>query len=455
MRKLITPLLAITTAITILFSTPTNADLGDQLAKLLPDDGAAGDGFGVSVSVSGSIAIFGVWKDDDNGEDSGSAYLFDLTTNKQIFKLLADDGAASDRFGHSVAISDTVAIVGSHHNNENGADSGSVYIFDICTGKQIAKLLPNDGAAGDIFGISLAVSGITAIVGATGDDENGNNAGAAYLFNISTGNQIAKLLPDDGAEFDLFGISVAITEKVAIVGAWFDDDNGHSSGSAYLFDTTTGLQIAKLLPNDGAANDWFGTSVAINDTVAIVGAHLDDDSDTNSGSAYLFDITTGLQINKLLPKEGALYDAFGLDVAISNTIAMVGVQGDDDNGDDSGSVYLFDIATGKQIAKLLANDGAEVDLFGASVAITQQIAIVGAMSDDDNGNDSGSAYLFDASYVPGNCPWDLDGSGFVGTSDLLELFAQWETDGSADFYGDGVVGKSDLVVLLANWGPCE
>ena len=129
-------------------------------------------------------------------------------------------------------------------------------------------------------------------------------------------------------------------------------------------------------------------------------------------------------------------------------------------GTDSGSAYVFNTAGGYgfpffQLDELLANDGAEADLFGASVAINQEIAIVGAWSDEDNGRASGSAYLFDASYVPGNCPWDLDGSGFVGTSDLLELFAQWETDGSADFDGDGVVGKSDLVVLLANWGPCE
>lgn len=459
MRIVITPLIAVVAAVSILVSTPTNADLGDQLAKLLPNDGAAGDGFGVSVSVSGSIAIFGVWKDDDNGEDSGSAYLFDLTTNKQIVKLLADDGAAFDKFGHSVAISGSsgkeIAFVGAHKDDDNGSDSGSVYLFDVATGKQIAKLLPEDGAAGDTFGFSLAIKGSIVIIGAVLDDDNGTNSGSAYLFDVNTGAQLAKLLPDDGAEFDQFGISVAITEKVAIIGTWFDDDNGHSSGSAYLFDTTTGQQIAKLLPNDGAANDWFGTSVAINDSVAIIGAPQDDDNDSNSGSAYLFDLITGLQITKLLPEDGAKDDIFGLDVAISNTSAIVGAQGDDDNGDASGSAYLFDIASGKQIAKLLANDGAAVDLFGASIAINQEIAIVGAWSDEDNGIESGSAYLFDAIAIPGNCPWDLDGSGSVGINDLIELFAQWGTDDSADFDGDGLVSKSDLVVLLANWGPCE
>ncbi len=110
-------------------------------------------------------------------------------------------------------------------------------------GDQLFKLLPDDSAAGDKFGISVAISpdGIGAIVGARSDDDNGTNSGSAYLFDISdpaSPTQIAKLQPDDGAEGDLFGWSVAISPDGigAIVGAVNDDDNGTSTGSAYLFD---------------------------------------------------------------------------------------------------------------------------------------------------------------------------------------------------------------------------
>ena len=103
------------------------------------------------------------------------------------------------------------------------------------------------------------------------------------------GDQLFKLLPDDGAEHDRFGISVAIIGATAIVGSYLDDDNGLDSGSAHLFNTTTGQQIAKLLPDDGAAGDWFGNPVAISDSTAIVGAWRDDDNGDDSGSAYLFD----------------------------------------------------------------------------------------------------------------------------------------------------------------------
>ena len=452
--RYLTPVL-FAAAASVLSTAPAYADLGDQLFKLLPDDGAEGDWFGHSVAISGTTAIVGAVLDDDNGDRSGSAYLFDTTTGRQIAKLLANDGAAFDIFGHSVAISGATAIVGAYGDDDNGSASGSAYLFDITTGRQIAKLLANDGAAGDHFGRSVGISDATAIVGAWLDDDNGSASGSAYLFDTTTGRQIAKLLPDDGAEFDLFGYSVAISGTTAIVGAYRDDDNGDFSGSAYLFDTTTGRQIAKLLPNDGATGDLFGRSVAISAETAIVGASLDDHNGTASGSAYLFDTATGRQIAKLLADDGAAYDVFGHAVAISGATAIVEAPLDDDNGSQSGSAYLFDATTGRQIAKLLPDDGEADDRFGISVAISGVTAIVGAYWDDDNGLESGSAYLLDAS----SCPWDLDDSAVVGVSDLLALLASWgpcppKAGCPADFDGNGNVGVSDLLSLLANWGPC-
>ena len=434
------------------------ADLGDQLFKLLPKDGAANDRFGVSVAINGTTAIVGAyWDSHDNGSNSGSAYLFDTATGRQITKLVPDDGAAGDNFGSSVAISGATAIVGAGGDDDNGMGSGSAYLFDIsdpANPTQLFKLLPNDGAAHDFFS-SVAISGAIAIIGAEGDDDNGSNSGSAYLFDSTTGRQIAKLLPDDGAAGDWFGHSVAISGTTAIVGAYFHDDNGSQSGSAYLFDTTTGRQIAKLLPDDGAAGDDFGLAVAISGTTAIVGAYGDNDNGSASGSAYLFDTATGRQITKLLPNDGAAVDKFGWSVAISGATAIVGTPLDDDNGKRSGSAYLFDTTTGEQIAKLLPDDGAGDDWFGHSVAISGATTIVGAWFDDDNGSNSGSAYLFDAS----SCPWDLDDNAVVGVSDLLSLLGSWgpcppKGDCPADFDDSDTVGVKDLLFLLGNWGPC-
>ena len=188
--RYLTPVLA--AAAVILSSTPASADLGDQLHKLLPKDGAIFDSFGISVGISGTTAIIGAAWDSDNGSLSGSAYIFDSISGLQIYKLLPKDGAAGDRFGRSLAISNSIAIVGSYADDDNGKDSGSAYLFDTTTGKQIVKILPSDGGAEDLFGISVAISGEIAIVGAFLADDNGMNSGAAYLFDTKTGKQIYK-----------------------------------------------------------------------------------------------------------------------------------------------------------------------------------------------------------------------------------------------------------------------
>ncbi len=241
-----------------------HADFGDQLFKLLGDDGAADDHFGFSVATSGDTAIVGARSDDDNGDFSGSAYLFDTTTGRQIAKLLPDDRAAGFNFGWSVAISEVTVLVGAPGDDHSGSFSGSVYVFDTTTGRQIAKLLADDAHPGTFFGGAVAISGPpgkeVVIVGAWADNEQGPATGSAYLFDISDPAnpvQTAKLLAIDGEADDDFGISVAISGATAIVGAWFDNDNGLLSGSTYLFDIITGQQIAKLVPDDGAALDLF------------------------------------------------------------------------------------------------------------------------------------------------------------------------------------------------------
>ena len=161
-------------------------------------------------------------------------------------------------------------------------------------------------------------------------------------------NEDLKLLASNGAEEDYFGFSIAIGNGVVAVGSIWADVNGDNSGSAYLFDASTGAQLFNLLPSDGAAGDEFGWSIAIDKgDIAIVGAPRDDDNGTGSGSVYLFDISdpnNPIQIAKLLPSDGAAGDHFGLRIALDNGIVAVGAHFDDDNGSDSGSAYLFDIS---------------------------------------------------------------------------------------------------------------
>ncbi len=376
--------------------------------KITAADGATFDFFGFSVSISGDYAVVGAGFDDDNGTESGSAYVFKRsgTSWAQEVKLLPADGKASDRFGFSVSISGDYALVGAYFN---GTESGSAYVFKRSgtSWTQEAKLLPPDNAAGDQFGISVSISGDYALVGAALNDDNGTDAGSAYVFK-RTGTswaQEAKLLAPEGvAAGDNFGRSVSISDEFAVVGAWRDNAD---AGSVYVFKRigTSWAQEAILLPAEGAVGDEFGFSVSIFGDYAVVGARLDDDvNGTDAGSAYVFKRTgtSWAQETILLPIDGAAGDNFGRSVSISGDFAVVGANGDDENGFDTGSAYVYK-RTGTSWAqdrKLLPADGAIGDNFGISVSISGSYSIVGAYLDDDNESASGSAYLFTGFATP-------------------------------------------------------
>jgi len=294
--------------------------------KVTASDGSAGDQFGFSVSVDANYVIIGAPKYDGH---TGAAYIFEYNdgnwtqqakltayifyrhqggTNNwgQQARLNAADAAAQDRFGYSVSINGEYVIVGAIGDDPYSSFpdyTGSAYIFrhNGSAWAQQAKLIADDGASLDRFGYSVAIDGYYAIVGAYKNDENGSDSGSAYIFapnEIDPDNwdQQAKLTASDGIDEDYFGASVAIGEGHALVGAYGNDDNGSSSGSAYIFapneiDPTNWDQKTKLTASDAAANDYFGYSVAIGlGRRAVVGAYGNDDSGSESGSAYILEL---------------------------------------------------------------------------------------------------------------------------------------------------------------------
>ncbi|MDI3287363.1 MYXO-CTERM sorting domain-containing protein [Polyangium sp. 15x6] len=391
-----------------------------QQAKLVANDGAASDYLGYSAALSGDTALVGAPDDDDNGTDSGSAYVFVRSNGvwTQQAKLLANDGAVSDNFGFSVALSGETALVGAFRDDDKGGLSGSAYVFVRSNGvwTQQAKLLANDGAVNDEFGYSVALSEEMALVGAFGDD----NKGSAYVFvrNGGAWTQQAKLVASDGAVEDYFGHSVALSGDTALVGAYWDDDKGNNAGSAYVFVRSNGVwaQQAKLVANDGAVEDNFGFSVAVSGETALVGAYGDDDKGTESGSAYVFVRSDGAwtQQAKLVANDGQEADLLGVSVAVSGETALVGAYRDDDKGAYSGSAYVFVRSNGvwAQQAKLLANDGALNNEFGRSVALSGATALVGAYGNSEKASYAGAAYVFVLSASQGSsCMADAECAG--------------------------------------------
>jgi len=442
-----------------------NAALGEwvEQAKLLASDGMVEDYFGRAVSISGNVSVVGAHRDDDNGASSGSAYVYryDGTNWVQEAKLLASDGEHHDYFGGSVAIAGDTIVIGAYGGGASGYESGSAYVFrhNGANWVEEAILLASDAAEDDAFGSSVAISGVTAVIGAISDDDNGESSGSAYVFRYDSTNWVeeAKLLASDGTAEDHFGSAVSLFDDTAVIGASGDWSDGGETGSAYVFrhNGTDWVEEAKLLASDGEHHDSFGDAVSISGNTIVIGARGDSDNDFLSGSAYVFRLERRgwVQEVKLLASDGAWHDYFGGSVSISGDSIVIGAHGDDDNGLDAGSAYVFwydGLGWVEQI-KLLASDGAAEDAFGSSVSISGNTAIIGAYGDDDHRDFSGSAFIF------AQCPADFEGDGDVDTADLLTLLAAWgdcPINCPWDFNGDGYVDDLDQEILLAHWGDC-
>jgi hypothetical protein len=273
-----------------------------QQSVMTPPDGAPPDtDFGHSVALWGDTALVGVPYDYVGANKSqGSAYVFTRsdTSWRLQQQLTASDGAAGDNFGISVALSDDTALVGAY-GDDVGANKGqgSAYVFTRSgtTWSQQQQLTASDGAQSDHFGISVALSGDTALVGAHTDIVGANvYQGSAYVFTRTgtTWTQQQKLTASDGEAEDYFGIGVAVSGDTALVGAAYDEvDAETNQGSVYVFTRsgTTWSQQEQLTATDGATYDYFGVSVALSSDTALVGASEDDvDVFQEVGSAYFY-----------------------------------------------------------------------------------------------------------------------------------------------------------------------
>lgn len=341
-------------------------------------------------------------------EDAGAAYplTIDPFVATQQAKLIAADAAPSDFFALDVSIWGNTAVVGSPFS---GGGAAYVFVRSGTTWSQQAKLVGADVAADDQFGRAVAIWGDTIVVGSLGDDnEGGDGAGSAYVFVRSgtTWGQQAKVRADDGEPFAFLGGTVAIYGDTIVAGAGRDDhpEAGANAGSAYVFvrSGTSWSQQAKLTASDPAADNEFGTSVAIWADTAVIGAEAPlalqgPQTGDTAGSAYVF-VRSGSswsQQAKLTADVPTLGDQFGFSVAVENDTALVGSHFDDDNG----SVFVFVRSGGtwSQQAKLTSSEPEMFADFGASVDLHGNVAVVGAPFEDGVGSRSGAAYFFERS----------------------------------------------------------
>ena len=369
------------------------------------------DLFGNKIGISDTHAIVGTYLEDEGvTTSSGKAYIYNLATGALVHTLDNPnpfDTTQSDNFGISVDIDGNNAVVGAYLEDEAGVtNSGKAYIFNVTTGALIHTLdNPNTSstAVTDYFGDAVAISGNYCIVGAWGEDDGANQSGTAYIFNVTTGALVHTIDNPTQDASDQFGRYLDIDGNYAIAGVPGEDTVASQSGKAYIFNVTTGALVYTLdNPNTfyTAQDDFFGRAVAISGNYAIISATGEDTVVfNNTGKVYIFDVTTGTRV-RTITNPGSTTNSFGLEVDISGNRAIVSGdrQTDADGGTLSGQAYIFNITSG-DLLQTLDNPNpfstSAGDQFGAAVAISSNYAVVGAPGEDDaDGTDSGKAYIF-------------------------------------------------------------
>lgn len=382
----------------------TIQDPNSPLVTFLSPTPTSGDDFGFSVASVGTNILIGAPFAALGGVPSaGLAYLFDnsgalLRTFRKPTTAVADE-----RFGWSVAALGTNVLIGSPFDNTAAIQSGAVYLFNSTTGALLQTLATPSATLGAGFGWSVAGAGNNILVGAPFTGAGTVTApitqsGSAYIFNGTTGALLQTLNNPTPANFDQFGYSVAGLGANVLIGAPYKTVGGLTNvGSAYIFNGTTGTLLQTLIKPNPAAGSFFGWSVAGVGTNALVGALGDNTGATAAGSAYLFNGATGTLLQTFNNPNPGAGDFFGRSVAAVGSNVLISSHSADLGATNAGAAYLFDGTTGALLQSFanpngVAGSGNE---FGWAVAAVGPNVVITSHLDSIADPTAGAAYLFD------------------------------------------------------------
>ncbi len=471
------------------FVVTSTAWAGYEDTKRTASDGAAGDYFGHSVAVDNDIAVVGAyWYDHLGRGDAGAAYVFYRDSGGtdnwgEVARLNASDYFTEDHFGVSVSISGDIIVVGANQNDDYGRDSGSVYIFyrnwptQDAWGERL-KLMPSNGEAGDFFGADVSLSGDVLVVGADGHD-SASDYGSAYIFYRNEGGADAwgevKETPAHNPG-DYFGNAVSVNGDTVVVGAVEDDTRGTNAGAAFVYQRDWGGadnwgEVAKLIASDGQPYDYFSEhAVSICGDTIVIGAPQEDEMGSNAGAIYIYERNwsgpdSWGEVAKRTANDGEAGAGLGAQVSVSGDAIVAGARWDDNAGGiDAGAAYVFyrnwhAPDNWGPAAKLIASDAETGDQLGRSVSVNGDTIWGGAWHEDQNGVDSGSAYVFS---LPASATGDLNCDGLINNGDI-DPFVLAVTDTAAyiaaypdcdpylaDCNFDGWVNNADIDPFVAS-----
>ena len=346
-----------------------------------------GDEFGRSVAAIGENVLVGAPYDDTDAPDAGIVYMFDRSTGKLVRTFHNPEPAAGDHFGWSVAAVGENVLVGAYADDEG---AGAAHLFDGTSGRLLRTFRNPEPSSGDLFGRTVAALGDKALVGACADDKD---AGAVYLFDPSAQTTLKIPNPRPSAG-DRFRLALAALDGNILVGAYGEDAVGDNAGAVYLFDGSTGKLLRTFENPQPESSGEMGISVAVLDGNFVVGAGRYRENARDVGVAYLLDGATGrlLQTFPNPTPEGG--DFFGVPVAVIGKNVLVTAPADHADANEGGAVYGFEAATGRLLLTIANPTPQAGDYFGVPIAAAGQQVLVGAPGDDKDATDGGIVYLF-------------------------------------------------------------
>jgi hypothetical protein len=392
--------------------TYSQVQIGNDIDGEAPDDRT---GVSVSLSSDGTIVAIGAQRNDDNGDISGHVRVYENQSGNWVQVGQDIDGeAVFDLSGVSVSLSSdgTIVAIGAPGNDGNGSDSGHVRVYENQSGNWVQIGQDIDGeAAFDILGesVSLSSDGTIVAIGAVGNDGNGSDSGHVRVYENQSGNWVQVGQDIDGeVVFDLSGVSVSLSSDGTIVaiGAVGNDGNGSDSGHVRVYENQSGTWVQIGQDIDGeAAGDFSGGSVSLSSdgTIVAIGAQGNEDNGDFSGHVRVYENQSGnwVQVGQDIDGEAA-GDFSGTSVSLSSdgTIVAIGARENDGNGSNSGHVRVYENQSGNWVQVGQDIDGeAASDSSGYSVSLSSDgtVVAIGAPFNDGNGTFSGHVRVYDLS----------------------------------------------------------
>jgi hypothetical protein len=371
--------------------TGTGSDtLQVEVAKVIPEGGSDFARFGHSVAVDGDIVVVGAWGEDDFGDESGAAYVFERSTSgwRVAAVLTASDARAGTRFGYSVAVQSSTVVVGALYESSHGLDSGAVYVFDRGESgwTESAKLTPEAAAENSHFGKSLSLSGDRLAIGAPGPGST-----SAYVFRREEGGwlQEARIASAGIPSSARFGSSLALSGDTLAVGAWADTAEQLGSVSVYQRVGASWTETQRI--TGGEPNDRFGFSVALEDSYLAVGA-----PDAPGKKVLLYRRSDDGWVEAQVDIPEGSWLQLGHSVALGAGNVLAGDPAFDGAAEHEGRVLMLGVEAGGRSSSLLPMpfDSSADKSFGIAVAATEGVIVIGATGDEEQGIAAGAAYIF-------------------------------------------------------------